>query len=644
MSYRSTILSDYPLAYYPLDDFTTSSDAGYIDLLAQNEDYQEILDTYDSYQQITGTKPLTYAELLLTYGTYADVAAAYASYANLGGDIAYDNSECKNDGKYVGRPVGGIVPLVKGNSTAAKIGDSNYIEYIIDKDYSGQTTSSKFATSDSADNDFTLELWFKPNITGSFLTPLFADKTTGSEVGLFYYKGNIVFQVDTEKIEYTIPYTNKSFHVVAVYTNSSLSLYIDSVLEVTKLINTNPFTRTSVNFKTGPCGIGQYFIINSIAAYRYALSQTQINNHYNDAKAIRPAQLIESNGGEWFNLYDDNSRLAYQYAWPSNKAWELFLTEDLYFDQDKQYIAIAKTELLEEKTVVIEDEIVLPGNTMDSSKIEWDGDNGVTVETSDDGITYIQCNNGNEIPQYQINNFSEERRLFIRVTMSTLDSSRYNPRLNYLVVKFYNNMKKMAVNGPSYITPDDGSFILGRVSSEILQRDSRNGLKVNTGSSFKITTTDNINTIEFFYTPYSLSEAGSIIFAGTTLLSWNSNGDLARANIEEIYVNNYTKTGENNIKDILTEGDLNYVVLTFMEPITGEIIMNGSSIGGGTSGLYQNIALYEYQFNALDALNNYNLYRYGDVYILFDLSNSSMTLTESSVEAYDLEWERTTNQ
>jgi hypothetical protein len=72
--------------------------------------------------------------------------------------------------------------------------------------------------------------------------------------------------------------------------------------------------------------------------------------------------------------------------------------------------------------------------------------------------------------------------------------------------------------------------------------------------------------------------------------------------------------------------------------------MNGSSIGGGTSGLYQNIALYEYQFNALDALNNYNLYRYGDVYILFDLSNSSMTLTESSVEAYDLEWERTTNQ
>ena len=99
MSYRSVVLSDYPLAYYPLDDFTSSSSMGYTDLLAQNDNYQDILTNYETYQDITGTKPLTYAELLLTYETYADVAAAYASYANLGGDIAYDNSECQNNGR-----------------------------------------------------------------------------------------------------------------------------------------------------------------------------------------------------------------------------------------------------------------------------------------------------------------------------------------------------------------------------------------------------------------------------------------------------------------------------------------------------------------------------------------------------------------
>lgn len=643
MSYRSVVLSDYPLAYYPLDDFTSSSSMGYTDILAQNDDYQDILDTYETYQDITGTKPLTYAELLLTYQTYADVAAAYASYSNLSGDIAYDNSECLNNGKYVGRPASSILPLVKGNSAGATVTDSNYIEYTIDKDYSGQVGISKFATSDSSDNDFTIELWFKPNITGTFNTPLFGDKTTDHEVGIFYYKGNIVFQVDQQKVEYTIPYLNKAFYVVAIYTPTEIKLYIDGKLEATKTISSNPFTNNSVNFKSGPCGISQSFIINSIGVYRYSLSQNQINSHYNAAKTLNYSQIIEVGGGEWFNLYDDNMYPVYQYAWPSNRAWELMLTDDLYYDVQDDYISILKTESQNPVTVILEDQIVLPSNTMDSSKIEWDGDNGVIVETSDDGITYQQCVNGEEIPQYSKNNFSSSRQLFIRVTMSTNDSSRFNPRLNYLITKFYNNLRKMAVNGPSYIESED-SFTLGRVSSNILWRDSRNGLKALTGSSFNITTTDSIKTIEMFYTPYSLSEAGSIIFAGTTLLSWNSDGNLAKANIKDIYVNNYNKTSKTNVSDIFTQNDINYVVITFTDPITGDITINGSSSGGGTSGLYQNIALYDYEFTAEKTLTNFNLYRYGDVYTIFDLSNASMTVTESDFDAYDIEWERVTTR
>ena len=643
MSYRSVILSDYPLAYYPLDDFTSSSSMGYTDLLAQNDDYQDVLTNYETYQDITGTKPLTYAELLLTYGTYADVSAAYASYANLGGDIAYDNSECQNNGKYVGRPSSSILPLVKGNSAGAKIGDSNYIEYIIDKDYSGQSNISKFATADSYDSDFTIELWFKPNISGNFNTSLFADKTTDHEVGLFYYKGNIVFQVDQEKIEYTIPYKDKAFFVTANYTPTELFLYIDGNLEVNKKISANPFTRTSVNFKTGPCGIGQNFIINSVSVFRYSLSKNQIKKHYDSAKGLMPSQIIEVSGGEWFNLFDDNTYPVYQYAWPSNKAWQLLLTPDLYFDEENDYVSILKTETQSPVTVILEDQIVLPSNTMDSSKIEWDGDNGIIVETSDDGINYQICVNGEEVPQYSKNNFSTERQLFIKVTMSTLDSSRFNPKLDYLIVKFYNDVRRLAVNGPSYIESDN-SFTMGRTSSEILWRDSRNGLKVPTGSSFKITTTDIIKTIELFYTPYTLSGAGSLIFADTTLLSWDSDGNIAKANINEIFVNNYNRSSITNVNDLFTENDINYVVITFIDSITGEITINGSSVGGGTSALYQNLALYETIFDGSKALSNFNLYRYGDVYTIFDLSNASIGMTESSVDVYDVAWQLVTKQ
>lgn len=644
MSYRSSILSDYPLAYYPLDDFTTTSSMGYTDLLAQNNDYQDILTNYETYQDITGTKPLTYAELLLTYGTYADVAAAYASYSNLSGDIAYDHSGSQNNGKYIQRPASGICPIVKGCSTASKIGDSNYIEYTIDKDYTGQSALGKFATVDSYDNDFTIELWFYPQITGNFYTPLFADKTTDHEVGLFYYKGNIVFQVDQQKVDYTIPYKNKAMHIVAIYTPQNISLYINGNLESIQDVSGNPFTRNQVNFKTGPCGISQSFLINSIAVYRYSLSQTQILNHYNSGKGINSSQIIQLNGGEWFDLYDDNTYPVYQYAWPSNKAWEFYLTTDLFYDQDKQYIAIAKTETQELKTIVLQDQIVLPDNEMTSSKIEWDGDNGITVETSDDGITYLLCENGKEIPQYSIDNFSNSRELYIRLTMTTSDANRFNPRLNYLITKFYNDVKKLATNGPSYITYKEKSFNLGRVSSNILWRDARNGLSLQNGASFKLTTTDEIKTIEFFYTPYNLSGAGAIVFAGTTLFSWDADGNIAKANIDNIYVNNYIKTSKTKIEDVFTLNDINYVAITFTNPVTGEIEFNGSSTGAGLKGLYQNIAIYKNMFTPVNALINYNLYRYGNIYTVPDSNLSSFSLTESTTQYYDLEWQRLTNR
>ena len=61
MSYKSAVLYDYPIAYYPLDDMTT-------------------------------TDVLDYTTLSGLYPTYAALQAAYSSYANIYGDIAYDHS------------------------------------------------------------------------------------------------------------------------------------------------------------------------------------------------------------------------------------------------------------------------------------------------------------------------------------------------------------------------------------------------------------------------------------------------------------------------------------------------------------------------------------------------------------------------
>jgi hypothetical protein len=107
MSYKSTVLYDYPIAYYPLDDLTT------VDLVA---DYNDILSQFSSYQ---------------------DILDNVSSYANLYGDVAYDHSGCENDGLYIGDPESGILPIVSGNGRSTKITNLNSILYTIVNDYSG---------------------------------------------------------------------------------------------------------------------------------------------------------------------------------------------------------------------------------------------------------------------------------------------------------------------------------------------------------------------------------------------------------------------------------------------------------------------------------------------------------------------------
>lgn len=107
MSYKSTILYDFPIAYYPLDDLTTTDlVTNYTNFLSQFETYQDVLDNV-------------------------------SSYANIYGDIAYDHSGAQNNGNYIGDPETYVLPLVVGNGRSAKITNNNSIVYNLTNDYSG---------------------------------------------------------------------------------------------------------------------------------------------------------------------------------------------------------------------------------------------------------------------------------------------------------------------------------------------------------------------------------------------------------------------------------------------------------------------------------------------------------------------------
>ena len=617
MSYKSVILSDYPLSYWPLDDLTTGDVPDFNDLLTQFDTYQDVLDYYPSY-------------------------------ANMSGTTAFDYSGCNNYGIYSNAPETNILPIVPGNSMATKITDEIYLNYQIQNDYAGKQRTDHFGTKYSSSSNFTLEAWFYPSITSSASVPILADAT--NNIGLFYEKGNITFKLDSQELSYTLIDIGQVVHVVAIYTNTAAYLYINGSIASSLPLSDFAFTNEECNLKTGPAPANNYFLVNSLATYKYPLSSNKILAHYNEAKGLLPIQIVFPDNGEIFSIYDNCPTLVHKYSYPGNKTWDYFTTTDLYYDISKNTLSVQYDSAGSAQDITIDDYISLPlAMPMDSSKIEWTATKGVTVSTSLDGVTYTQCVNGDSIPGYTIDNFSSNNQLYIRINFLTTDSSKYIPRIENLTIAFYNNQILYAENSASYIETLENDvsvssydLTFGNVYSEILWRGSKNGLRVAQDSGFHISTSNEINSIQFFYTPSALTDSGLISTTATNGYSastyrWHNSGTLTKSNISAIYVNGVNKTSETNVSDVFKENELHHVLIVFGATVSGEIKFN-HSLYGAVPAIYQNIALYPDELTSSQATNLYNLYIYKDYEIINAAPSASINMTENSVNYYNNDW------
>jgi hypothetical protein len=188
------------------------------------------------------------------------------------------------------------------------------------------------------------------------------------------------------------------------------------------LISSNPFINQEILLSSGPTQNSQdKFLIDDVAIYRYALPNTKILEHYSSDSYTSPVQISQVDNGELFEFYDTDISKVFSYSYPLNRSWQELITEDLYYEQTSNYIQIKKSETPSSKTVILTDTIYLPAaTTMSSSKIDWFGDNGISVETSSDGINYSTCINGESIPQYKSSQFSNSRVLNIRIQLLAL--------------------------------------------------------------------------------------------------------------------------------------------------------------------------------------------------------------------------------
>lgn len=553
------------------------------------------------------------------------------------GTTATDISGCGNNGTYTGSPVTNILPLVPGGISGTRITNTAYVTFPITKDYYGSNVGSGLATSYTSDNDFTLEVWFHQSIESSDETPLLADTT--NDIGLYWHNGDIVFRVsDTESVRHCMPYTKKSMHVAGVYSVNSITLYIDSVPVESKSLSNFKFTNTSLTLQAGPTlNSEDTFIVDAPAVYRYGLSQEALRKHYLDGNVtVSPIHVVYPDNGILFTGTDANIRAAFDYSYPVNKSWAQFLDENTYYDPNRKYVTFYQTDTVEAKTFIIEDFFLVPSQiNLNTSKVEWRNDFGVEVESSVDGINWVACSNGQPLPQYTKDSFDSSYKVYIRITMSTSDSSKFLPKLSFFCITFYSDRTIFADNYGDKIT-SNSDYYLGSLNYPILSRNYMNGIRSKDGSGFDLTTSSSVKSVEMFFTPLTLA-SNTLLFSSagtTTRFGWNGSGAISKANISKVYINNVDVSSATDITNYLVEEEPHHIVLVFSTPVTEVIQFNYETIGG-PSNLYKNIATYESELTAGTVETHFELYTGKPVE---SVSESAITLTQLEPAYYNNDW------
>lgn len=551
------------------------------------------------------------------------------------GTSAMDISGCGNSGTYVGGLQLNILPLIPGGISGNLISSTKSIILSTTKDFYGSTVSGGFANKYTSQNNFSLEVWVYPKINSTSRTILMADDTAG--IGIYYEAGSLVFKLEDQELYYTLNNTNKVMHIVATYSQSGMSLFVDGYNVATKSITGFKFTNETLALSIGPSTSTDYFVVDAPAIYREVLTSEIIREHFIAGTFhVNPIQFIRTDGGKLFQLNDEFIKPVYRYSLTELKN---YVNDDVYYDKANQALTFYKTDTAIAKSVEINEIINIPTDMgATTSKIYWKADKNITVQSSIDGINYSMCENGKSLPNYNKSAPITTNNVFLRITMSTTDASKYLPKLSSVKLDFYSSIDAYSENSGYYAT-STSDYSLGSFSYPPLLRHNNNGLQTKAGAGFKIPVKDPVSTIEMFFTPSDLT--ASAIFDvpsegpyTASRYSWTNSGTITKTNISKIYVNGVDRTSQTNISNVFLADNLHHIILVLAQPCSGILKFNYTGAGGPSS-LYKNIAIYDYQMSEALATEHYGSYISRPN---VSVSDTSMTLTDSAPKAYNSDW------
>jgi len=580
LSYKNTVLNDFPNSFYLLDEVQSGSIDDYVALLSQYPTYQALLDSG-------------------------------LTYADINGMPVYDYSGSLNNGFASNASIKELMPLVSGGIRGTEVSSITEIYY----------EPKGIATKYYKDNSFSIEAWCALPANNVSAT-IVGDPSINT--GIFYENGNIIFKVGTNKVEHTVS-NAQAIHVVGIFQSNLLSLYVNGSIVDTLSLTSYQFSNELATFKTGPC-TGR-LVIDSVAFYRYALSNTQILNHYNEGiKEVNISQIVSIDAGYLFSMNTESMQRRFSYTYPVSKLWEELNISAEYLSSDQSYVYIP--ESTGAKSFSFTDHFIVPNYLgITTSQIHWENDvKGILVEASINNVTWQTCVNGSPLPYFNKNDNQISDILYLRVTLSSDDSSRYLPILNSLDIAFYNS-KNFYSDNSGYYASSSYDYALPKVNSKTLSYNRNNGLIMYNGHGFSLNSIPSARSVELIFTPQY--DQNVLVSGASQIYEWNSAGAITKTGISSIYVNGINRTSETNVWDFLSVNNPHHIVINFTAAATSiKFNQNQNDSKSGLGHMYNNVAIYENALSVNSILNHHLLYTGNTINLI---SDTSFSISESSL-------------
>ena len=581
MSYKNRVLNDFPNSFYLLDEVQSGSTDNYTELLSQYATYQALKDSG------------------LTYGAISGI------------DI-YDYSGSLNNGVASSASTKQIMPLVTGSVRGTEVLSATQITY----------QPKGIATKYYKDNSFSIEAWCA--LPGYNVDTTIVGDSARS-IGIFYQNGNIVFKVGSNKVEATVS-NSEVIYVVGIFQSNILSLYINGFLVNSKSIDSYRFSNETIEFKTGP-STGR-LVIDCVAFYRYVLSPTQILNHYYEGtQEVNISQIVSADNGYLFSMNTESIRPKFIYSYPKSKTWSEVAIGGISISNDNSYIYIPETDTAATASFTFTDYFIVPNYlNINTSQIHWSNDvKGILVEASIDEITWRTCTNGSPLPYINKNDNQFSDIVYLRITLSSADTSRYLPILRSLEIAFYTDKDFYGDNSGCYVS-SAYDYSLPKINSKTLSYNKNNGLTMYNGHGFSLNSIPAVSCLELIFTP---QYDQNVLFSGSSKkYEWNNTGAVTKTGISSIYVNGIDRTDDTNVWNFLVVDTPHHIVINFTSSDTSiKLNQNQNDTKSGLGHMYNNVAVYENSLSLNKIENHYLLYTGNTVN---QINDTAFSLVEST--------------